>query len=328
MACGPQVSACALASQYVSESGHILLINTTAAVAVIREGIDWTYTTTGSQEHFAKSSAPYYIQILKPQTICMLTENEAYNISGRDMYKEEYEAAGIDILSDEIFEPGTTDFYTIIARLREKDPDLLSIGPRPASGILIVKQIYETGWNVQITSHGDLMSEDMFRVVGPATEGIIAFTTVKNYWAFKDEMIPQAALDAMGIDLDWYYAVADSYVETYGTGQERWAVEYYAIVNAFINAMQKAGSINDAVKIREALTGMEYEDPNGFQQVLPTQRFKNWYGVGLFHESATGMDNYEILAVSTNTDDWQEVWEVEIVKEWPSFPELREIRGY
>jgi hypothetical protein len=132
----------------------------------------------------------------------------------------------------------------------------------------------------------------------------------------------------MGLDLDWYMAVADSYIETYGSGQERWAVEYYAIVNAFINAMQRAGTVSDSVKIRESMDGMEFEDPNNYQQVLPTHRFKRYYSMSVYHESDTGMDNFEILALCTNTDLWQQEWEHTIINEYPSFPELREIRGY
>jgi branched-chain amino acid transport system substrate-binding protein len=204
-------------------------------------------------------TAPYYINQLKPKTMCMLSENEAYNISGRDMFKPYYEAAGITILADMIFDPGTTDFNSIISRLRAFDPDVLSIGPTPSRGILIVKQIYEMGWKVQIVSHGDLLSEDMFRVCGPATEGIMGLGG-PGYWAYKKGLVPQKALDLMRVNLDWYYAVAENYRKTYGTGQERWAVEYYNIVNAFIYAMQRSGTVDDAVKMRDAMDGMEYDD--------------------------------------------------------------------
>jgi ABC-type branched-subunit amino acid transport system substrate-binding protein len=328
MVCGPQVSACALASQNISESGKILLINTTAAVEVVREGIKWTYTTTGGQDWSAAACGPYYANVLKPKTMAMLTENESYNISGRDMYKKLYVAKGINIVADEIFDPGVTDFSTIISRLRQTDPDILSLGPRPASGILIVKQIYEAGWKVQIIAHGDLLSEDMFRVVGPAAEGIIGLATPKSYWAFKNNQVPQNALDAMQINLDWYYAVADRYIKDYGTGQERWAVEYYNLVNAFIHAMQKGGSVEDPDKFRDAMDGLTYQDANGIQKCLAVHRFQNWYGTAVYHQSSKGMDTYEILALGTTKDLYGKEWDISVINDYPAFPELRKIRGY
>ena len=92
--------------------------------------------------------------------------------------------------------------------------------------------------------------------------------------------------------------------------------------------MQKAGTVNDAVKIRDAMDGLEFEDPNNYQQVLPTHRFKRYYSMSVYHESSTGMDNFEILALSTNTDLWQKEWEHTIINPYPSFPEIRDIRGY
>jgi branched-chain amino acid transport system substrate-binding protein len=324
---GPMTSPCALAAQPIGEARHIIRTSFASATEITRPGIVWTWTNTVPHSYRARYDNKYYVNEMGVKTVAILTENNATYISIREGAIEYWPKYGAKILADDLVEAGTTDFSTVIAKLRRLNPDVLHINTIPASSILLVKQVYEAGWRVQIVSYVDVVSDDLFRAAGAAAEGVMGEYNI-GYWAIKNNLVTQATLDAMKLDKEWYMQVCDSYIADYTDKNMNFATFYYTLLNSFIKAMQKAGSVDDEDKINAAMAGLEFQDPSRWVKVLPNHRYNQYPSVTVFHQSTVGADKFEILAVASSNDDYMDTWDLTIIQDYPKIDEIRKTRGY
>jgi len=155
MVLGPFTSPTTLAAQPIAETRKIILLSTGSATETTRPTIRWTFVNTTPHSYRAIFFSKYYCGELGVKTAAIMTENNATYLSIKQGADEFWPKNGATIVANELFEMGTTDFSTTIARIRQKNPDVLHINAIPASSILITKQVYEAGWHVQIVSYVD-----------------------------------------------------------------------------------------------------------------------------------------------------------------------------
>jgi hypothetical protein len=324
---GPQTSHCTFAAQPISEAQHICMISGAAATPLTREGIKYFWSATGNVGIRAAALMPYYSDVLKVKTVSVVTENYAYALSMRTDGIYEFERKGVDIVFDELFESPTTDFSTIIARAKVPDPDVLYINASPARCILLVKQVYESGWPVQIISLTELISDDLFKVTGPAADGVMGMGGL-DFHAIRKGDIPQNILDEMGTDIDWINRCADRWIEDYGEHMVRFAPYGSRFQWAYTEAFTRSGTVTDMDQFMSVFRGMEFDAPTWKMKVLPNQLFTTWIPISVYFESDSGADNFILLAVNKHVDDWMENWESVIVNDYKTIDQLRVERGY
>ncbi|MCC7305134.1 MAG: ABC transporter substrate-binding protein [Alphaproteobacteria bacterium] len=84
--------------------------------------------------------------------LAMILLNHPFPLEERDRLKEKLAGSGVDVVAEEIVNPGEKDFRTIISKVKETKPDIyLVIFFSPELEIL-VKQIKEAGITEPITS--------------------------------------------------------------------------------------------------------------------------------------------------------------------------------
>ena len=233
---------------------------------------------------------------------------------------------GIEVVSDEAFEGTVKDFSTVIARAREPDPDFVYVNGKMQSGILILGQLYQSGWNVLRCGNVDFTQDDQFAVNGPAAEGIIN-ATFSTYWAFKEGRMPEGAIDRMGADVDLIVKQGDYFIERWGEAHLVRMFYGWNGLRGYINAMIKAGSVDDGPAIRDAMEELVWKDAQKSFRNLPNHRVVTYLGMSQFHESNKA-DKYDILGMSYHTDDNQDNWTWEIYGEFPTCAEWRKTLGY
>jgi len=195
------------------------------------------------------------------------------------------------------------------------------------NNIIIVKQVYESGWPVQLSGQVDLPTDDLFRVTGKAADGIVAMGRF-DYWAYKDNKVPQKVIDLMGTNMDWYMDMAESYKSEYG--DEKMALSNIGMrwVSAFVECMMGAGTVDDEMKLREYFDGMEWNDSTQNNKMLSNHRQRTYIPIVVYYESTVGADKSDILGLSYHTDDMQEDWVSEKIMDYKTITELRAERGY
>ncbi len=105
--------------------------------------------------------------------IAVITEKTDYAVGLRNELVKPYEEAGGTIISNESFDTKTTDFRSLLQKVKSQNPDLIFINPQSgATGARIAKQARELGITTQFATFF-ITGEDF--TSEPAAEGTIIF---------------------------------------------------------------------------------------------------------------------------------------------------------
>jgi branched-chain amino acid transport system substrate-binding protein len=188
-----------------------------------------------------------YLKTLNTKRVAMLFQNDAFGKTAVDVYSQLFKEAGIE-LAAELFDPGTKDFTSALAKLAAGKPDLLFPGYSDAVLYDIVRQSTEAGFGSRF-----------FLVrgsIGPALKNKAA---IDDYIAYVPKYFEAAEKSSPRVK-----AFIDSYRSFYKRDfpydqAPLCSSSCYDHVYMLVQAMQKAGSVSDIAKIREELLNMTYD---------------------------------------------------------------------
>jgi branched-chain amino acid transport system substrate-binding protein len=326
MCLGPFSSPSTLAAQPIAEIRKCLIQSWAVADDATRTTMSYTWSWPAMGKVSGLTWASFMKQVLQCKTVAIITENVAYPLSVATGVLREWPKVGIDVIANETFESGIVDYSTIIARVRQKNPDVLFCNAVMGNNILLVRQIYQSGWKVLICGIGDLTTDDMFRANGPAANEIVSNSGL-TYWAFKDGRVPDAAMETMGMDLKWYLECGDYFMDMWGDENMVRMIYGFNSVQGYIECMKKAGTTTDPVALRNAFEGLEWDSPQMHERALANHRMRLFVPMAVFYESNKA-DNFKLLGIATHTDDNQDNWVWTKVLEFPTVQEIRKTRGY
>lgn len=188
-----------------------------------------------------------YLKKLNTKKVAMLFQNDAFGKTAVDIYAELFKNAGIE-LTVELFEPGTKDFSAVLAKLAAGKPDILFPGYSDAVLYDIVRQSTESGFgNRFFLVRGS---------IGPALKNKDA---IEDYIAYVPKYFESAENTEPRVK---------AFIESYKKIHKRdfpydqaplCSSSCYDHVYMLVEAMQKAGSVDDVAKVRQALMNMTYE---------------------------------------------------------------------
>ena len=154
-------------------------------------------------------------------------------------FKERFEERGGEIIDEDFFMMGDTDFSAQIARLEAVDPapDAVFISAIPSEAGLTVRQIREAGIEMDIISGDGFDTELVASVPGPELANDVYFST--HTYLADDRPEVQAFIDA--------------YEAKFGHPPENsFAPLGYDAIGLIANAIERAGS-DDPTAVRDAL---------------------------------------------------------------------------
>ncbi len=175
---------------------------------------------------------------------------DTYSVSSNGELKKALEASGVEILTEETFQTGDTDFAAQLTNIMSMEPDALFISALSVEMTQVVTQAGALGIQLIVPDLTATEIED----AGDAAEGAIAFsgwTSLSNIPGNQDFI--------------------QKYRTKYGIEPEPWAAQSYATLYILANAIANAQSA-DAAAIRDALAQtMDFPtilgnfsfDPNG-----------------------------------------------------------------
>lgn len=242
-----------------------LMVLGSADDTITRPGTDWVFRA----KHTSTIVATAYINYLEElrqadpnlKTIAVMHGNGAWPTSVMKAAVQKAEAAGFQIVGNQAYDQGTTDFRPILNKFRSTNPDILLASSYADDGIAIARQIAEVGLKPKVIAIDTASSTVSFiEQVGKNAENIVSAVS----WSpdVKYEGTPElyARLKAK-------------------TGQEPSFYEaegYLALVIA-ADALRRAESL-DREKVRDALkatnlktpvTNVVFEEFDGFKNQNP-----------------------------------------------------------
>ena len=187
---------------------------------------------------------------------------------GWTIVQQALDKAGVKYYMD-WFTPGTTDFAPIITRFKENDCDVVLVAGWIGEHMAFLKQRYEMGYkDMKVGCSGPFVSMDMYKaVVGAAAfEGAIGAyddnsklkkTIVNPKYIAECQEALKIAAKTTGNPYEY-------------TGEIKWIPTHPQIL---VQAMQKAGTVDDPDAIMKAIRGGTFDTAQGKWTMSGTQTY-------------------------------------------------------
>ncbi|HEX3498580.1 MAG TPA: ABC transporter substrate-binding protein, partial [Stellaceae bacterium] len=156
----------------------------------------------------------------KPQTVAIVAADAEFAINASEGARENAKAAGLKIVYDKRYPPGTTDFVPVVRAIQAANPDIVAIMSYPLDSVGMVRAVNEIGYKPKMIGGGmvGLQATAIKTQLGPLLNGFINF----DYWLPIEKMnfpgvsefltkyqarAQQEGVDALGYHIaPWGYA--------------------------------------------------------------------------------------------------------------------------
>ena len=230
----------------VAERYKMPLITGVSSKADLTEkGSKYFFRAAETDALLSRAFAKILANDLKLKNVAYVGVNDDWGRGGVEEFSRDLSAAGVKTAAKEYFDHGTTDFYTLLTKLRASNADAIFVAAETQDGSILVKQIKELGLKAKVFGVGSWATADFIGLAGPAAEGIYAAVPYVS-------TMPSPRNQAF----------VKNYSARYKEQPGKYGNAGYNAINILMDAIARAGS-TDAEKIRTALAGTNYEAPNG-----------------------------------------------------------------
>jgi branched-chain amino acid transport system substrate-binding protein len=214
-----------------------------------------------------------YVKSQGAKKVAMLFTNDAFGKVAVDIYTPIFRKAGIE-LQVEMFEPGTKDFSAPLAKLAAGKPDFLFPGYTDAVLYDIVRQATETG-----------LFKRFFTVRGSIAPGLKNKDLIDDYIAYLPKYFEEAEkkepkTKAFVADYKAFYKRDFPYDQA-----PLCSSSCYDHVYMLVEAMKKAGTVDDVAKVKQALMSFTY---NGVWNIRYDKTGEAVFGFDVVHMKRGG----------------------------------------
>lgn len=166
-------SSVALAIIPIIESNRVLFVSGGASSPKLSGASKYFFRTWPSDLAEAIAMARYSKRKLNVGRIAILYINNEYGVGLRDPFKQEFEALGGIIVSQQTFAQEATDFRTQLVSIRSANPEAVYLIGNPREMARCLKQARELGLKTQFLSVSGLVDPEVVNIAGAAAEGVI-----------------------------------------------------------------------------------------------------------------------------------------------------------
>jgi branched-chain amino acid transport system substrate-binding protein len=158
-----------------------------AMVSPANTGVDLTEAGKKSvnrlvarNDQIAPAAAKYAKEKMGATTVYLAHDKTAYGQGLTDEVRKAFKELGVTELGYEGVTAGEKDYSAIVNQLIAQKPDLVFFGGMYAEMGIIAKQAREKGFTGKFMGGEGLESSDMYKIAGPAAEGIVYATVVSD----------------------------------------------------------------------------------------------------------------------------------------------------
>jgi branched-chain amino acid transport system substrate-binding protein len=238
---GAVCSHCTLAPMEITEKERIPIVSPiSASMKITQMGYKYIFRTGAQTAIQSEVITRFAVQDLKMKTAAYIGRNDAWARSGADEFKLRFEKRGGKVLVTEFYELGTTDYYPQLTKAKNANPDFIYFCSLTEDGSMLVKQARELGIKAQLMGTDEMGNEQFFRIAGDAAEG--------SYLYWNGGPITAKLME-----------YNKSYKNKYGIESIAPDRSGYDALLIVANALERAGTITDGQKIRDALAKTDFD---------------------------------------------------------------------
>jgi len=246
---GPTLSTEAKSADPVAQEAGMPVIASSNTATGITEIGDYIFRTSLPESAVIPNTIKVTKEALGLTKVAVMYGNDdAFTQSGYDVFKAALEAEGIEILTEETFARGDTDFSAQLTKIQSLNPDAIVVSALAEEAANIMIQARQLGIpdSVRIIGGNGFNSPKLAEIAGPAAEGAISGSAWNVASTFPASVDFVAAFNA-----------------EYGSDPDQFAAQAYTAAWAAAVAIRSADSVDHAA-IREALTQItDLESPLG-----------------------------------------------------------------
>jgi branched-chain amino acid transport system substrate-binding protein len=209
------------------------------------QGFDNVFRVCGRDDQQGKVSADYAVNVLKVRRIVVIHDKTTYGQGLADEFRKAVGARS-ELLLYEGIGIGEKDYSPVVTKIKALNPDLVFFGGLYVEGGLLVKQFKAVGGMAPFIGGDGILSEDLIKIGGLATEG--------TYATFGPDTREYPS--ARGFN--------ESYRKKYGEPGV-YAIYAYDAANILLQALQKTGKA-DSRQLIQAIRAIDYNGALGHIQ--------------------------------------------------------------
>ena len=234
---GDWSSGCSLAAGAIATEYGIVEFSPCSSNYEFNQISDWTFSIPGPTWEESDYSARYVSQkYIGADTVYVFYENNDYANEGFRAYSEAAEEVGLEIVGSSTYPSGeTSDFSAEISKAQALNPDLVVMIDQNTTS-MIVNQIRDSGWDVQLENIGLNTSTKVIEDCGDKAEGMI--TSACIFYDLSDPDIKA-----------WY----DEFTERAGQTPVAHTAMSYDTVYILADALRKCGDEIDREEVKDYL---------------------------------------------------------------------------
>jgi branched-chain amino acid transport system substrate-binding protein len=214
-----------------------------------KQGNPWIFRGCESTEGMAKAFVTYAIDTVKITKWSFLAVNDDYGRSSLEAIRAEIKKhGGAEIIAEEYHEKGATDYYSLLTKIKNKEPNGFAIIANTVEDAMKVNQWVELGMNKTMRLMDPTTAnfhQKFIELTGKNCEGMIG--AARYVWT---------------LDNPENKKFVAAYQKAYGHYPEKYAQSGHDTMKMVALAIERANSFNPK-EIRDALTKTDYTGPQG-----------------------------------------------------------------
>jgi branched-chain amino acid transport system substrate-binding protein len=241
---GPTLSDTALSVDPLAQQAGVPVLAISNAAGGITQIGNFIFRNCLSESQLTPQIIKMVRQRLKVKNAALLYSDTDPNRAGSRGFKQALQGMGVNIVADEVFNPGGTDFSEQLDAIVASRPDALFVtAPAHAAAPILIQARQRLPKNLPIIGSNAFNSDTVLRSAGDAAEGLI----VGSAWSAAN---PSARNQQF----------IQSYRARYGVDPDQLAAQAYTGVYILATALNDAGNASDPRAMRDALERIDKLD--------------------------------------------------------------------
>lgn len=222
---GGAMSSTAEAIIPICNTAHVVLISPTATKPSLTHMGTYFLRLWPSDNYDGKVMADIAYQKLGIRRVSILYVNVAYGVGITQVFARDFEALGGQIVSEDGYPQGETDFRTYLAKIQREKPGAVYLPGYVAEIAQILKQARELDLRVRFLGVNSLYDPKLIEIAGPAAEGAV-FTYPTFDTKSRNPVVS---------------TFVSRYRARYGTSPDAFAAQGYDSLSVLLKAINSVG---------------------------------------------------------------------------------------
>jgi len=218
----------------------VLCSPVSAADKLTQVGNKWFFRG-GPSNLRAPQSVPIYLKELGIKTSALLCVNDDYGRNICATQKVLQEKYGIKVLSQDYFDHGTTDFYSVLTKMKGLKPDAIVGALETKANSIFSRQAREIAPEIKLFEVGGSDPSQILKLIPEVTPNM--------YFISRGP----------GMDYPKGLPLVKRYRERFKAEPSVFLYSGYDVMMVFAKALERAGTVTDSEKIHEAMTKTNYD---------------------------------------------------------------------